>query len=160
MHTNRNPFVALAHEADWSERVGRLGEAFEDKFDGALSIIRVSGEGMAKRDPRGRTLCFGFGLIAIGVGGIVFARLSTDLLPPVGAMLLGFIIGMLVAFFVQEAKEWTRSALTASVSVLTGAGSMALLHYGAPDPQSVWFYPIGLVIGFGFGTIWEELDPA
>lgn len=85
---------------------------------------------------------------------------SRDTIPAVGATLLGFIIGMLVAFFVQEAKEWTRSAMTASVAVLTGAGALALLRYGAPDPHGVWFYPVGLVIGFGFGTVWDVIDPA
>jgi tetrahydromethanopterin S-methyltransferase subunit C len=107
-----------------------------------------------------RTLWFGIGLIAIGLGSLALTWFSRDLLPAVGATLLGFIIGMLVGFFAQEAKEWTRSAMTASVAVLTGAGALALLRYGAPELHGVWFYPVGLVIGFGFGTIWEEIDPA
>jgi tetrahydromethanopterin S-methyltransferase subunit C len=95
----------------------------------------------------------------IGLGGLAAGLISRDAIPALGATLLGFIIGMLVGFFAQEAKEWTRSAMTGSVAVLTGAGALALLRYGAPDPNGVWFYPVGLVIGFGFGTIWDVIDP-
>lgn len=47
----------------------------------------------------------------------------------------------------------------ASTAVLTGAGAVALLRYGATASQGVWFYPVGLVLGFGFGTIWDTIDP-
>jgi hypothetical protein len=115
---------------------------------------------MAKKEMRWRTVCFGFSLILLGLGALAVGFVSRELLPAVGGTLLGFIIGMLVGFFVQEAKEWTRSAMTASVAVLTGAGAVALLRYGAPDQYNILFYPVGLVIGFGFGTVWEEIDPA
>jgi len=61
-------------------------------------------------------------------------------------------------FYAQEEETWSRQAMTASVAVLTGAGAVALLRYNAADPASVWFYPIGLVTGFGFGTIWADVD--
>jgi uncharacterized membrane protein YadS len=115
---------------------------------------------MAEKTTGRRPLWFGLGLMLIGLGGLVIALKNRDAVDAVGATLLGFIIGMLVGFFAQEAKEWTRSAMTASVAVLTGAGVVALLRYGAPDPHGVWFYPVGLVIGFGFGTIWDAVDPA
>lgn len=114
---------------------------------------------MAKKMTGRRALWFGLGLVLIGLGGLAVALIDKDAVAVVGAVLLGFIIGMLVGFFVQEAKEWTRSAMTASVAVLTGAGVVALLRYGAPDPHGVWFYPVGLVIGVGFGTIWDAVDP-
>ncbi|MGY4289150.1 putative membrane protein [Bradyrhizobium sp. LM2.7] len=114
---------------------------------------------MAKKTGK-RPLWFALGLVLIGVCGLGVAFFNKDAGAAVGITLLGFIIGMLVGFFVQETDEWTRSAMAASVAVLTGAGVVALLRYGAPDPQGVWFYPIGLVIGFGFGTIWDVVDPA
>jgi hypothetical protein len=114
---------------------------------------------MAKKMTGVRALWFGLGLVLIGVLGLAVALVYKDAAPAVGAALLGFIIGMLVGFFVQEAEKWTRSAMSASVAVLTGAGVVALLRYGAPDPHGVWFYPMGLVIGFGFGTVWDAIDP-
>lgn len=95
-----------------------------------------------------------------GLGALVFEWFNRDAVAIVGAVLLGFVIGMFVSFFVQEAKEWTRQAMTASVAVIASAGLLALLRYGAPNPSDVWFYPAGLVMGFGFGTIWDAIDPA
>ncbi len=120
---------------------------------------------MAKKEPEIKetswpTVGFGLGLMLVGISGLATALISKDFLPAVGSTFLGFIIGMLVGFFAQEADEWTRPAMTASVAVLTGAGALALLRYGVTDPSGVWFYPVGLVTGFGFGTIWEEIDPA
>lgn len=115
---------------------------------------------MAKKMVEKRPIWFGLILVLIGFGGLGVAFFHKDAGAAVGGTLLGFIIGMLVGFFVQEADEWTRSAMTASVAVLTGAGVVTLLRYGAPDPEGVWFYPIGLVIGFGFGAIWDVVDPA
>lgn len=54
---------------------------------------------------------------------------------------------------------WTQQALTASVAAIASAGALALLRYGAPEPHDVWFYPAGLMIGFGFGTIWDAVNP-
>lgn len=102
-------------------------------------------------------LYFGLLLVLIGLGGLAVG-LTWDAIPAVGATLLGFVVGMLVGFFAQEAKEWNRSAVTAAVSVLTAAGALVLLRFGAPDSHGVWFYPVGLVVGFGFGTIWIAFD--
>lgn len=134
-----------------------LGSSNDERVWPDLS--RAAGDEMAKKETRARALWFGLGLVLIGSCGLALAWIDRDSLPAVGATLLGFIIGMIVGFFAQEAKEWTRSAMTASAAVLTGAGAMALLRYGAPEPQGVWFYPVGLVLGFGFGTIWDAIDP-
>ncbi|MCK1494445.1 hypothetical protein IVB14_29565 [Bradyrhizobium sp. 180] len=112
------------------------------------------------KEERRRAACFGVGLMLLGLGALIFEWVNRDTVAIVGAVLLGFMIGMLVGFFVQEAKEWTQSAMAASVAVLASAGVLALLRYGAPDPHDVWFYPAGLVIGFGFGTFWDAIDPA
>ncbi|WP_316168771.1 MULTISPECIES: hypothetical protein [unclassified Bradyrhizobium] len=83
--------------------------------------------------------------------------------PEFGATSLGLLIGMFAGFFVQEVKEWDKHALTSAVLVLTGGGVMGFLHWasgsmGAPD--TIWFYPVGLLAGFGVGTIWDVVDPA
>ncbi|MEY9182280.1 peptidoglycan/LPS O-acetylase OafA/YrhL [Bradyrhizobium sp. USDA 326] len=105
-----------------------------------------------------RTIAFGGLLILIGLCGFVTALVNKNLLPAVGGTFLGLLIGMLVGFYAQEADDWTRQAMTASVAVLTGAGALALLRYDAADPHAVFYYPIGLVVGFGFGTIWAAID--
>ncbi|MGY4310455.1 peptidoglycan/LPS O-acetylase OafA/YrhL [Bradyrhizobium sp. USDA 4369] len=112
------------------------------------------------KQERRRAFGFGIGLTVFGIAALVFEWFNRDAVAIVGAVLLGFVIGMLVGFFVQEAKEWTRQAMTASVAVIASAGVLALLRYAAPDPHDVWFYPAGLVIGFGFGTIWDAVNPA
>jgi tetrahydromethanopterin S-methyltransferase subunit C len=104
------------------------------------------------------TVRFSALLILIALCGLVAASLYKELLPAVGGTFLGTIIGMLVGFYAQEVDKWTREAMTASAVVLTGAGALALLRYNAADPQGVWYYPIGLLLGFGFGAIWAEID--
>ncbi|MCP3402724.1 hypothetical protein [Bradyrhizobium sp. CCGB20] len=113
-----------------------------------------------KKTEPSRAFWFGAFLMLFGLGAVVFEWFNRDAVAIVGAVLLGFVIGMFVSFFVQEAKEWTRQAMTASVAVIASAGLLALLRYGAPNPSDVWFYPAGLVMGFGFGTIWDAIDPA
>ena len=83
-----------------------------------------------------------------------------------GVSSLGLLTGVLVAFFVQEAEEWNRRALGYSVAALASSGVLALLRlaeiYVAPkdDTQVIWFYPIGLVVGFVIGTVWDWKDDA
>jgi hypothetical protein len=81
--------------------------------------------------------------------------------PEVGAASLGTLIGMLTGFFVQEAKEWDKHALSSTVLVLIGGAVLGFMHWASPSgAHEVWFYPIGLLAGFGLGTIWEVIDPA
>lgn len=162
-----NPMVASTALLSVSNTLNSYGgerAAAKSKLENTLGfrIETVGSHGggkMAKKMTGVRALCAGLGLVAIGVGGLTVAWIDREAAQVVGATLLGFIIGMLVGFFAQEAKEWTRSAMTASIAVLTGAGALTLLRYGAPDPHGVWFYPVGLVIGFGVGTIWDAIDP-
>jgi hypothetical protein len=81
--------------------------------------------------------------------------------PEFGAASLGVLIGMLTGFFVQEAEEWDKHALSGAALVLTGGGVLGFMHWASPTgAHEVWFYPIGLLAGFGLGTIWEVVDPA
>jgi hypothetical protein len=81
--------------------------------------------------------------------------------PEFGAASLGVLMGTLTGFFVQEAKEWDKHALSSAALVLIGGGVLGFMHWASPTgAHEVWFYPIGLLAGFGFGTIWEVVDPA
>ncbi len=72
----------------------------------------------------------------------------------IGALCLGILIGILVAYFVEEAKEMTFRVLSSAIGVLAGGGVIAIFHLmGTSKPSDeYWFYPIGLLVGFGIGT--------
>jgi hypothetical protein len=43
---------------------------------------------------------------------------------------------------------------------LLGGGVLGFMRWAAPTSgQEVWYYPIGLLAGFGVGTIWDTIDP-
>jgi hypothetical protein len=54
----------------------------------------------------------------------------------------------------------TLTVLTSSISVLAGSGVIGIFHLIAPDGASgnaYWFYPIGLLAGFGTVALIEEI---
>jgi uncharacterized membrane protein len=71
-----------------------------------------------------------------------------------GALCLGILIGILVAYFVEEAKAMTFRVLSSAIWVVAGGGVIAIFQLvGAAKPtDEYWFYPIGLLVGFGIGT--------
>ena len=71
-----------------------------------------------------------------------------------GAGCLGILIGILVAYFVEEAKAMTFRVLSSAVTIFAGGGVLAVFHLvGMTKPtEEYWFYPIGLLVGFGVGT--------
>jgi ABC-type transport system involved in multi-copper enzyme maturation permease subunit len=77
-----------------------------------------------------------------------------DWVVALGTVSLGVVIGTLVGFYVGEAKELTRRVVTSAISIFAGAGVLAIFQFlGAYSSagHEVWFYPIGLAIGFGLG---------
>ena len=108
------------------------------------------------------TIWFGVMLLVIPIA-ICWLRAgdAKDALAAFGAVFLGGLIGMFVGFFAHEADQWNLSAMVGAATVLTGSGALAFLRYvSGGEMHEVWFYPIGLVAGYGFGTIWEVIDPA
>lgn len=71
-----------------------------------------------------------------------------------GALSLGIVVGILVAYFVEEAKEMNLRVLSSAIGALAGAGVVAVFQLvGASKPTDEhWFYPVGLLVGFGIGT--------
>jgi hypothetical protein len=85
---------------------------------------------------------------------------EVDSLAAGGAWCLGLLVGVMVGFFVQETEDWDRRALVSAVGVFTGGGVLAILRWAASlGGREVWFYPMGLVVGFVIGTIWEHAAP-
>lgn len=112
--------------------------------------------------PKNPTLYAGFIVAVIPIGFCLYqARAGNVGVPDFGAASLGVLIGMLIGFFVQEAEKWDKRALSSAALALTGGGVLGFMHWAAPpDATAVWFYPIGLLAGFGLGTIWDAVDPA
>jgi hypothetical protein len=71
-----------------------------------------------------------------------------------GTLCLGILIGILVAYFVEEAKEMSFRVLSSAVGILAGGGVIGIFHLigGTKPTEEYWFYPIGLLIGFAIGT--------
>jgi hypothetical protein len=66
-----------------------------------------------------------------------------------GTVCLGLLIGALVGWFVNEAKEMDFKVLSSSVLVLTGGGVLALFSFLAGGKnREIWLYPVGLLFGF------------
>jgi membrane associated rhomboid family serine protease len=107
-------------------------------------------------------------VVAFWVGSLlvcVFVAWGRDWLVSIGAFWLGFVIGLLIGFFAQEAQLFDEKALTRGIGTIAGGGIFAggifvLLRFAAPDAMhEIWFYPMGLVGGFIVGTIWVWADP-
>jgi O-antigen/teichoic acid export membrane protein len=65
--------------------------------------------------------------------------------PPIGSTCLGFVIGWLVRFFLYRMKSFTPKALSSIVSIIAGGAAIKLL---ASDSDLIWWYLIGLFLGF------------
>jgi hypothetical protein len=71
-----------------------------------------------------------------------------------GALSLGLLIGGLVGLYVAGSARFDLKALTGAVSILGGAGVLAIFHIlgnrADAAPREYWAYPIGLLAGAGF----------
>jgi peptidoglycan/LPS O-acetylase OafA/YrhL len=68
----------------------------------------------------------------------------------VGCLALGALIGGLVCHFVVGVREFGLRELSGAVSILSGAGVIAIFHFigGGGNFREYWFYPVGLLLGF------------
>ena len=65
--------------------------------------------------------------------------------PAIGSLCLGIVIGWLVRYFIKRFKSFSPSVLSSVISIIGGATATRLL---ASDSTVVWYYPMGLLIGF------------
>jgi len=75
-----------------------------------------------------------------------------------GALSLGLLIGALVGWYVNEAKQINHKVLSLAVWVLAGGivlGLFRFLSAGDVAAREIWLYPVGLLIGFVAVTILE-----
>jgi hypothetical protein len=71
-----------------------------------------------------------------------------------GTLCFGIVVGIIVAYYVEEAKVMSARVLSVALGSLGGAGVVAVFTLLGTTRTSdePWFYPIGLLGGFGIGT--------
>jgi peptidoglycan/LPS O-acetylase OafA/YrhL len=101
-------------------------------------------------------------LISLAVCIYLACKSSMNWIVLIGAFWLGALVGMLLGFYVQEAKIWDHRALAASIGAIAGISIIYLLQVLSLDKAvpEIWSYPMGLVGGFMIGTIWEHAEPS
>jgi hypothetical protein len=73
-----------------------------------------------------------------------------------GSICLGTLIGALVGWFINEAKEMNFRVLSSSVAIFTGGGVVVLFAFlSKQSSHEIWLYPVGLLLGFVIVTVVE-----
>lgn len=81
-------------------------------------------------------------------------------LPAAGAASLGVFIGYLAWYFIVRfgGERFTTDGLTAVVGVLVGGAVIDFLKTTGAATRDWWWYPIGLVIGWGVFIVFRFLN--
>jgi hypothetical protein len=77
-----------------------------------------------------------------------------------GAGSIGFVVGSLIGFFIDDMKRMTRRDVAAVISIAFDGGIMAVLRFLSPDKGFVreyWIYPVGVAIGFVFALMFDRI---
>lgn len=75
-----------------------------------------------------------------------------------GIFSLGVFIGYLTWFFVRRLASFTTEALTAIVGVVVGGLVVNFLDDNVGDESGIWWYPIGLLVGFVIYSLLQWLS--
>ncbi len=73
-------------------------------------------------------------------------------IPAIGATCLGIVVGLLIRYFIRRFKRFTPQVFGSLLSIVLGGTTIRLL---SGDQQIVWFYPIGLLLGFILYTLFD-----
>lgn len=63
----------------------------------------------------------------------------------VGATCFGIVIGLLVRYFLRRFETYTPQILGTVISIIAGGSAVSFFD---TNKSAIWFYPIGLLIGF------------
>jgi mannitol-specific phosphotransferase system IIBC component len=66
----------------------------------------------------------------------------------IGSTCLGVVVGWLVRYFLYRFKKFDVQILGSTVSLLTGGIITIFFNLVDPNKEVIWFYPIGLLVGF------------
>ena len=73
-----------------------------------------------------------------------------NVVPALGSLSLGIVIGWLVRYFIRRFKRFTPATLTTVISIMAGGAAVKFLQ---ADKTVLWFYPVGLLLGFCIYTV-------
>jgi hypothetical protein len=68
-----------------------------------------------------------------------------NIVPIVGALSLGIVVGWLVRYFLRRFEKFTPQALGSVITIIVGGAVVKFLEV---EKTVWWFYPIGLLVGF------------
>jgi hypothetical protein len=85
---------------------------------------------------------------------------SNGSLPAIGVTMLGVFIGYLVWYFVVRlgGEKYTTDGLVAVVGVVAGGAVIQFLKGGGLSAHDWWWYPVGLVIGWGAFVVFHFIN--
>jgi hypothetical protein len=66
----------------------------------------------------------------------------------IGSTCLGVVVGWLVRYFLFRFEKFNVQILGSTISILTGGVIIVFFNSVDPNKEVIWFYPIGLLIGF------------
>ncbi len=84
-----------------------------------------------------------------------------DLIVASGSAGLGFVIGALIGFYIDEADKLTLRVISGAISVIAGAGVIAIFRLLSSEhgiTRENWFYGIGLPAGFILALIYNQIS--
>lgn len=64
---------------------------------------------------------------------------------PIGVTCLGIVVGWMVRYFIRRFTKFGPGVLSSLLSIILGG---AVLKFLSVDNVTIWFYPIGLFVGF------------
>jgi glycopeptide antibiotics resistance protein len=71
----------------------------------------------------------------------------------IGSTCLGIVVGWLVRYFLFRFDKFNAQILGSTISLLVGGVVIGFFNWVDPDKTVVWFYPIGVLIGFVIYTV-------
>jgi hypothetical protein len=68
-----------------------------------------------------------------------------NVIPPLGCLSLGIVIGWLVRYFIRRFAKFSPSVMGSTITIVCGG---AVARFLDANPMVLWFYPIGMLLGF------------
>ncbi|MBG1265488.1 hypothetical protein [Nostoc sp. WHI] len=78
-----------------------------------------------------------------------------EIAPLIGSTCLGIVVGWLVRYFIRRFKSHTPQVLGSIIGIVLGG---AIIKFFGADQTAIWFYPIGLLLGFIMYSIQARLS--
>lgn len=78
----------------------------------------------------------------------------------IGAISLGIVVGWLIRYFLLRFEKFNSQVLGSTLSLLTGGVVIGFFGIVDPEQDVIWFYPIGVLVGFVIYSVTARLSGA